>query len=201
MHTPFGLTLALASCFAAPSSSENPTWHQDYSEARKLGQEEKKPLAVLVGSGQAGYADLCKHGEISDAVRKLLAKHYVCVYADVTTAHGQKLAKALAITSGKGVVLSNRTGDLQAFFHDGDLSAADLTRAIEHFADAKVVVKTTATNTYAATGYAPQPTYASGATYGYVPGPQYGPPMGYTPGPIGGGFGGFGGFGGGGRGC
>jgi hypothetical protein len=155
MHTSITLVAALAACVSAASPSAIPTWHQDYGEARTIGQNEKKPLAVVIGSGQAGYGNLCKDGELNAEVKKLLLSHYVCLYVDIATAEGQKLAKALAIASGKGVVLSDRTGSRQAFYHDGDLSADDLTKALTRFSDANLVVKTTATNASERTSYYP----------------------------------------------
>jgi hypothetical protein len=155
MHTSITLVAALATCLSAASPSAIPTWHNDYGEARTIGQNEKKPLAVVIGSGQAGYAKLCQDGELNADAKRLLLSHYVCLYVDVGTPEGVKLAKALAVASGKGLVLSDRTGNLQAFYHDGDLSAADLTKALTRFSDANVVVKTTATNTIERTSYYP----------------------------------------------
>jgi hypothetical protein len=45
-----------------------------------------------------------------------------------------------------GIVLSDRTGNLQAFYHDGDISKADLDKWVTRFADPSVGVRSTMTN-------------------------------------------------------
>jgi thioredoxin 1 len=63
-----------------------------------------------------------------------LFEKYQCVYLDVAVPSSKRLIESFAITAGKGVVLSDRTGDYQTFHHDGDLSAAELTvRLQKHF--------------------------------------------------------------------
>jgi hypothetical protein len=177
MHTSITLVAALATCLSAATPAPSPTWHDDYGEARTIGENEKKPLALVIGSGQAGYGKLCEEGQLNADVKRLLATHFVCLYVDVATTKGQNLAKALAIDSGKGLVLSDRTGYLQAFYHDGDLSTNDLTKALTRFSDANLVVKSTETITSGRISYYP---YTNG---GYAPGAIYGP--------NGGGFRGF----------
>jgi hypothetical protein len=142
MYTSVGF-VALAMCLV--NSLASPAWETDYNQARIVSQNEKKPLAVIIGSGDQGFQKLCKDGQLGEGVRKLLVNNYICVYVDASTSHGKKLAADFAILKGKGMVISDRTGSLQAFHHDGDLSAADLTKSLKRYADPNHVVKTTET--------------------------------------------------------
>ncbi len=141
--------IALATSLAASAPCESVTWHNDYSKARTTGQSDKKPLAVFIGNGADGQAKVCREGSLNAEVEKMLADSYVCVYVDVSTPAGQKLAADFGVTGGMGLVLSDKTGDLQAFSHAGDLSAVDMTRWVKHFADPSVTVSTTMSNTTA----------------------------------------------------
>jgi hypothetical protein len=137
---------ALTGSLVASSSHESLTWHKDYYEAKQIGQTDKKPLAVFIGSGAGGQTKVCQDGKLADEVEKLLGDNYVCVYVDASTPEGQKLTSAFGNTEGTGLVLSDRTGEKQAFAHQGNLSTADLTRWVKKFADPNVLVNTTVTN-------------------------------------------------------
>ena len=145
--------LAFTHLLAVPSS---PSWANDYWRALKQGQLEQKPLAVFVGSGQEGYRSVARERNLPGSVQSL-ARNYVWVYLDTTTPGGQELARDLNITKGTGLVISDRTGTLQALHHDGDLAVADLERHLERFADPGFVVQTTESNVR--TSYYPQQSY------------------------------------------
>jgi hypothetical protein len=176
------MLVALTSSVVA-SNAHAPTWQSSYAEARTVGQSEKKPLAVFIGNGSAGYGKVCRDGKLSADVEKCLADHYVCVYVDASTPEGRKLAQDFGITQGTGLVLSDRTGQLQAFFHDGTLTDADMVRNMTRFADPNVAVKTTATVYTSQTsmyppegglpGYPPTGGF-QGYPYGGQPGMWYG---------------------------
>jgi len=165
------LLVALTGFPALASVEDGLTWHTNYSEARKLGQSEKKPLAVIVSSRKNGWKEIARDGELGKEAEKTLAERYVCVYVDSATEPGKRLAAALGI-DGKGIVISNAAGDLMAFHHVGDLSNSDLARYLTRFADPDRVVEVTETNPPA-------------VRQSFYP-PQYSP----------GNFGGFGGSGG-----
>jgi hypothetical protein len=175
--------VALTSSVAASAPVENLTWEKNYVQARQLGQTGKKPLAVIFGSGLKGFDKLSRDGQFNSEIQQALGDKYVCVYVDVSTDEGKKLASTFEVTSGTGVVLSNRSGDLQAFHHDGQLSNADLSKWLTRFADPSVVVRTTMTN--ASLQVSTYPTsYGSSASYngyiqnGYSPG-SYAPYSGF----------------------
>jgi hypothetical protein len=140
--------LALAGFLVAPAPTPKPdlVWWRDYQIAQQRGVKEGKPLAVFVGAGQGGYHALAREGELNDTVKEVLAEKYVCVYLDTTSTSQTELIKSLAVTKGKGLVLSDRTGSIQAYHHDGTLTEAELATQLQHFADPAVEVNTTVTN-------------------------------------------------------
>lgn len=136
------LTVVLAGALLAGQNG-TPTWQNSYTAAQKMGAEQQKPVLVVVGSGANGWAKVV-HEAPSAEVSQLMAQKYVCYYADTTTPEGKKLAQSLEIT-GTGLVMSDRTGSYQAFWHQGDLTNQNLMRCLETCADPRMVVKTTAT--------------------------------------------------------
>src|SRR5881392_184564 len=128
------LGLALATALAAP------TWETSYDAAQQTAVAQKKPLAVFFGPGSNGWTKLTGGDAPTLEVDKLLADKYVCVRVDTTTSEGKKLAQAFAITAGHGVVLSDRAGSLQAFWHQGDLSNQNLVQYLQKYGDPNVAV-------------------------------------------------------------
>jgi hypothetical protein len=193
--------VALTGSVVASTPVDDLTWHKNYDQARQMGQTDKKPLAVIFGSGQGGCDKVCREGQLSPEVQKTLGESYVCVYVDVNTSAGKKLASAFAITRETGMVLSDRSGNLQAFYHDGDISNADLQKWVTRFADPNVTVRSTMTNDSAQVSMYPPSggLNGTGALGGYSSG-AYGSYGGYSPvyggggcpgGNCGGGGGGF----------
>jgi hypothetical protein len=185
MYTSLGL-VALAGFFLSPSL-EAPSWRHSYHQAQQEGQRTGKPLAVVIGSGKQGFNALDDEGQLSPGVRKLLAAKYVPVYLDVKTPSGKQLAEAFAISKGTGIILSDRSGELEAFFHAGTLADADLVYYLRRFAEPGRAIRTTErVPSEQVSQYPPQEDPASGSfAQPYVPT--------YSAAPIG-----FGGFGGGG---
>jgi hypothetical protein len=124
-----------------------PTFMTDYWEAQQVAQQDKRPLVVFLGSGKNIAHQVCRDGSLSPAALVALAQKYRCVCLDVTKSEDKKLIDALAITRGKGLVISDRAGVTQVFHHDGDLTSADLVRVLDRYADANVVVRGTENNT------------------------------------------------------
>jgi hypothetical protein len=157
MYTSIAI-LALAGSMLAPSSPSprpNLVWWRDYYVAKERGVKEQKPLAVFVGTGQGGYHQITQKGELNDSIKEVLADHYVCVYLDTSSQSQNGLITALAVTKGNGLVLSDRTGNVQAFHHDGQITEADLARQLQHFAERNVEIRTTLTNTTQRFSYYP----------------------------------------------
>lgn len=146
MYTSVAL-LALANFYVAPSPSrERPEWLNDYQVAMTRGKIAQRPLAVFVGAGQAGYNQMSREGKLNQAVQKLLADKYVCIYLDANRKEAKDLVGDLGITRGRGLVISDKTGLVQAFHWDGDLPVGELARNLQRFADPNLVVQETESN-------------------------------------------------------
>src|SRR5271165_6234409 len=113
--------VALVSFFAIPTPPTGVRWHTDYNRAQTEAKKEGKPLAVFIGSDSTRYAGMSQDGRLAASTAMYLAANYVCLYADTQDETGRRLADELAISQGRGLVISDRTGQLQAFCHDGDL--------------------------------------------------------------------------------
>jgi hypothetical protein len=109
------------------------TWQKDYVAARKKGRQENRPLAVFIGRGPQGWEQVCLESKMTPAVRTLLEDSYVCVYVDTAEARGKRLADEFDLA--RGVVLSTRDGESQAFRQDGRISCKDLKFTLEKFAN------------------------------------------------------------------
>lgn len=140
------LTLvAFAALLATPQTLGKPLWSTDYLLAQQQQRTQGKPLAVFIGSGAAGWQQVCQSGKLHPEAERLLSKHYVCLYADRDTAAGRRLADALAIASGAGLVISDRSGQFQAFHHRGQLTDEQLTSRLTRFADPSYTLGSTET--------------------------------------------------------
>jgi hypothetical protein len=138
--------VALSSCLAHEALvPERPTWLSDYAVASNRGIAQRKPLAVFIGTGKAGWEGISKDGELGTEAKELLETHYVCVYLDTSKRAGRELAEAFAVSDSVGLVLSDRTGKLQAFKHEGELASSELQRYLRRYADPDRVVTTTET--------------------------------------------------------
>ncbi|MCS6851318.1 MAG: hypothetical protein NZ700_09140 [Gemmataceae bacterium] len=122
------------------AGSGAPAWHHDYYRCQQLSMRQQKPLAIVLGKGAGGWDQIALEGKLSAAVLKLLADNYLCVYVDTTLDHNQELAAALNLRDGVGLVLGDRTGERQAFWHAGQLAQRDLARYLQKYADPKLVV-------------------------------------------------------------
>jgi hypothetical protein len=141
------LTLSVTSGKISPT----PAWLDDYQVARARVADAGKPMAIVIGSGQAGWQTVVRDGGFDPTVAQLLADKFVCLYADTTTAKGRQLSDALQVR--QGVVISDKTGRSQAFSASGTMSRADLASALARYADQTEVVRTEVQTT--TTGPAP----------------------------------------------
>lgn len=174
-------SLAWAALSGLMVGADTPTlsWRDDYPAARREGAAQKKPLAVFLGAGKAGREQAVQGG-LSAEARRLLAQRYVCVHVDTETERGQSLARSFEVPGGVGLVISDRTGGLQAFRHEGTLSEPDLKNYLERYSNAERVVTTTETHGSTRTSFYAPPTAPSTVaypafqgwsqpSYGYVP--------------------------------
>src|SRR5205807_1237987 len=107
------------------------------------GRTDSKPLAVLVAAGQNGFEKVSQEGKLSKEVKELLARQYVCVFVDAGSKAGQRLAADFALSKGLGIVLSDRSGELQAFYHEGKLTNQKLAHYLRRFSAPDLTVRTT----------------------------------------------------------
>ena len=146
--------IALAgSIVSANNIPEQPQWQKSYSDARTSAAERQKPLAVFIGSGVSGWEKLSKDGSFDPKVYQLLKDKYVCVYINTDTELGKAQAKQFAVEV-KGLVISDKTLNTEAFYHNGDMSKELVAKALERYADTAVA---TSTDTAAVLAPAPAP--------------------------------------------
>jgi hypothetical protein len=157
MYTSVAL-LALANFIAPSPAPVSLHWSADYWSAHKNAQKDQKPLVVFFGTGQSGFHKLSWEGNLTEPIQKILADKYVCVYLDTAKDEGKNLAEEFEITKGLGLVISDRSGKIQAFHHDGGLATSALATKLQRFADPDLEVQSTESNSR--TSY-----YPSGQTY------------------------------------
>ncbi len=145
------LTFALAGALLA-GQSPSPAWESSYAQAQQRSASMQKPMAVFVGSGANGWSQIVRDEAPSAQVGQLLGEKYLCVYIDMTTPKGMKLAREFGMENTPGLVLSNVTGDSQAFWHAGKMTNKGLARYLQKYADPKVTLNGTATADAAAVG-------------------------------------------------
>lgn len=129
-------------------------WQSDYRKALAIAMKEHKPLAVFIVKGESKQLQ-----NLPSDVTKVLKNEYIAVTINSTDAEGMKLAKAFELN--EGVVISDRTGEKQAFRMEGKTNAEDLPQVLIRLADPKHVTTTTevygAAPVTAASFFAPAP--------------------------------------------
>ena len=133
MNTSIVWIALISSAGSAAALPKVPSWHMDYAAAQKQGAETKKPLAVVIGHGANGWESITGDGQMDPAVGEMLQSKFVCVYIDTAMAEGEKLAGAFEMKHG--LVLSDRSGEKQAYRHVGTLSNGDLSTVLTRYAD------------------------------------------------------------------
>ena len=164
------LTAAILSGMLASGSLDSPKWRTSYRDAASAATELRKPIAVFITTGSP--AKLVKEGTLGKDAARLLRDGFVPLTVDTTTAAGKELAKTFNLT--EGLVISDRTGGVQALRHAGAVTDADLKGYLERFT-APTSVPTTE---YRGAAVAPtvQPQYQIQPQYQ----PQYAQPV-YQP--------------------
>ncbi len=133
-----------------------PTFVTDYSKALSISVAQSKPIAVFITAGSSSQL-LKDEGMGSESV-KLLRDSFVPMHVDTTTAKGAELAKTFEMK--EGLVISDRSGHLQALRHGGTVSPTELQEYLAKFS----ATTTVATTVYQGLGAAPAaatiPTYS-----------------------------------------
>jgi hypothetical protein len=151
--------VALAVALFPANATLAPSWHTDYRQARAVGDREHKPLVVVIGSGKTPWANLARAAEQDGSINQTLRSNYVCLFVDTDTTEGQRLAQTFAL-SGPGVVISDRTGEYQAYRKAGEVPAVELARTLTEYTDDAYVARKIAPPAQpAAPVYQPAPVY------------------------------------------
>jgi hypothetical protein len=137
-----------------------PVWLTSYTDAQKQSTQRKKPLAIVFGPGTNGWTKVVRDGAPTEEVSKLLAEQYACVYVDTASPAGKKLAQDFKIYAEMGLVVGDRAGESQAFWHQGDLTNDYLTYYLKRYADPNYVALATETVTVSRTSFYPAGNYA-----------------------------------------
>lgn len=129
----FSSTLAAAAVhglLTAASLVTTAGWQTDYGKALALAAQQQKPVAVFIAAG--GPDKLVAEGKLDETTAKLLLQGYVPLAIDPSTPSGQSLATSFNMT--EGLVISDKTGGVQALRHDGRVPAAELSGYLTRFA-------------------------------------------------------------------
>jgi hypothetical protein len=164
-----GLMVALTGSFAAANIPEQPQWLQSYGEARSWAAERQKPLAVFIGSGVSGWEKVSKDGNFDPKVYQLLKEKYACVYIDTDTETGKALAKRFEV-EGKGLVISDKTGNTQAFHHSGDLGPDLVAKALVRYSNVDLAAATEGTAELESPPAVQMASYSGSCNYGTLSG-------------------------------
>src|SRR5471032_1665638 len=109
------LAALAVSGFLANANLDQPIWVTDYSKALTISAEQSKPIAVFITAGSSSQL-LKDEGMGSESV-KLLRHSFVAMHVDTSTVAGAEIAKTFELK--EGLVISDRTGHLQALRHGG----------------------------------------------------------------------------------
>jgi hypothetical protein len=140
------ITMMVLAATSPEIGSKSLRWENDYRQARSVAISAEKPLAVFVGKGADGWKKIVRNGQLDADSQKSLAERYVIVYVNQDTNAGRKTAEAFELSGKQGLVISDRTGKLQAFRLEGDLTCSDLSQRLTRYSDPTFVTVTTETN-------------------------------------------------------
>jgi hypothetical protein len=132
--------VVLSAALANEAAVVAPAWETSYARAADTAIAQRKPLAVFIGRGEAGYAKVVG-GDMPTEAGRLLAANYVALYVNTDTAEGQRLATAFGVT--EGLVISCRGCQVQALKYGGAVPAVELAGYLTKYAAADVAVATT----------------------------------------------------------
>jgi hypothetical protein len=124
--------VCVLSAFLGQAEEPASLWQQNYTEAQRIAAQDNKAVAVFLTKGEGGLSDLIQGG-LSLQAQELLKSKFAAVMVDSTTPEGQRLAKAFQMPAGRGLILSDRGGNLQAFWFQGSLSGQELLRNLERY--------------------------------------------------------------------
>ena len=134
------LAALVLSAAMANEAVVTPTWETSYARASETAIAQRKPLAVFIGRGEAGYSRVVG-GAMPTEADRLLASNYVALYVNTDTADGKALAGAFGVS--EGLVISCRGCQVQALKYGGAVPAMELAGYLTKYGAAGVAVTTT----------------------------------------------------------
>jgi len=137
----FTSTLAAAAVtglLSAASLGSTNGWQTDYGKALSIAAQQQKPVAVFIAPG--GPDKLVADGKLDENTTKLLRQGYVPLAIDPSTPAGQDLAASFKMT--EGLIISDKTGGVQALRYEGTVPAAELNGYLTRFAQPTRVATT-----------------------------------------------------------
>ncbi len=143
MH--FWTVFALTTSLYSANVPQKVNWLTNYQMARTISADQKKPLVVIVGKGESGWDQVIQDGKLDMNLMQKMARSYVYLYIDSTSEQGAKLAKGLDVHQSNGLIITNRSGDLQAFYHDGQIKQSQMENLLDKYQDIAQVITTTDT--------------------------------------------------------
>jgi hypothetical protein len=128
------LVIVLSAVLGQAEERSDPLWRQSYTQAENMAAQIKRPVAVFLTQGQNSIDRLIPGG-LNEQAKEILTSDYIPVMVDTSTPEGQRLARAFQIRDGLGLVLSDRGGAYQAFWHQGSLTNEELVRKLQKYAN------------------------------------------------------------------
>jgi hypothetical protein len=107
---------------------------------------------------------LARVSEQDATINETLRNKYVCLFVDTDNTPGQQLAQLFKM-SGPGVVISDRTGEYQAYRHAGEMSAPELATTLTQHTDDVYVSRKLSPPPAAPVSYPAAVGYPAAATY------------------------------------
>jgi len=133
------LTAAVLGGLLSSGSLETPKWRTSYQDAAQAAASLRKPIAVFITAGSP--AKLVKEGSLNPETAKMLRDGYIPLTVDTGTAAGKQLATTFKMS--EGLVISDRSGGMQALRHSGGVTDTELKGYLKQFATPTTAVVTT----------------------------------------------------------
>jgi len=130
--------VAVSGLFSTASLGSTNGWQTDYGKALTIAAQQQKPVAVFIAPG--GPEKLIADGKLDETTTKLLRQSYVALAVDPSTPAGQNLAASFKMT--EGLVISDKTGGVQALRYEGTVPAADLTGYLTRYSQSSRIATT-----------------------------------------------------------
>ena len=148
-------TSMLGLAVSALLGSATPHFETEYREAKALAAREQKPLIIVLGAGETAWSGIVTDGGPDVEALKSMHDSYVCIYVDTETDKGHRLAADFEFHNTPACIISDKTGELQAYRHEGPVTAATFSAVLRQYADPNRVIARTDSNQPNTSNYAP----------------------------------------------